>query len=87
MFLQIGLPRQPNTVIYEKVMNSNDVSVLLSILCNGRGEHPGWCEATDYFIRWSWLVCSFFQGWMSVLVAINPLKMSPEELNYVGVPG
>ena len=60
MFLQIGLPRQPFTVIYEKVMNSNDVSVLLSILCNGRGEHPGWCEATDYFIRWSWLVWFIF---------------------------
>ena len=45
MFLPIGLPRQPNTVIYEKVMNSKDVSVLFSILCNGRGEHPGWCEA------------------------------------------
>ena len=60
MFLPIGLPRQPNTVIYEKVMNSKDVSVLFSILCNGRGEHPGWCEATDYFILWSCLVWFIF---------------------------
>ena len=32
-------------------------------------------------------VCSSFQGTVSVLVDINPLKMSPVELNYIGVPG
>ena len=39
MFLLIGLPCQPNTVIYEKV---KDISVSFSVLCNSRGEHPDW---------------------------------------------
>ena len=42
MFLPIDLPHQLNTVIYEKVMNSKDISVLFSVLCNGRGKYPGW---------------------------------------------
>ena len=42
MFLPIGLPCQPNTVIDEKVMNGKDISVFFSVLCNSRGEHPGW---------------------------------------------
>ena len=31
MFLLRGLPRQPNTVIYEKVMNSKDIFVLFKL--------------------------------------------------------
>ena len=39
MFLPRGLPRQPNTVIYAKVMNSKDISVLfkLSKFCRDSG--------------------------------------------------
>ena len=31
MFLPRGLPRQPNTVIYAKVMNSKNISVLFKL--------------------------------------------------------
>ena len=55
MFLPIGLPHQPNTVIYEKVMNSKDISCRF-LFCVMAG------ESIQAGVR-QWTITSAGRGW------------------------